>query len=62
MDEETKSKIKYAIMLSVIVIVISFIFLLFEIITKGNSVVFWTILLLCNVVVLVLCYTELKEE
>ena len=42
---------KYAIIMTLIGVVISIGFLIYEIIIKGNSVIFWSILLTCNIII-----------
>ena len=61
MNEEVKSKIKYAIIMSLIGLIISLVFLIFEIVTKGD-IIFWAILSSCNLVLLLANIISYKKE
>lgn len=61
MDEEIKSKIKYSIIMSIIGISISLIFLIFEIINK-RDIIFWSVILICNLIVLITSIVSYKKN
>ena len=61
MNEEMKSKIKYYIIMSIIGITISLGFLIFEIVQKGD-IIFWSALLICNLIVLIISIINNKGE
>ena len=61
MDEEINSKIKYSIIMSIIGISISLIFLIFEIINK-RDIIFWSVILICNLIVLITSIVSYKKN
>ena len=61
MNEEMKKKIKYSIIMSIIGITISLGFLIFEIVQKGD-IIFWSALLICNLIVLIISIINNKGE
>lgn len=61
MDEEIKSKIKYSIIMSIIGISISLIFLIFEIMKK-RDIIFWSVILICNLIVLITSMVSYKKN
>ena len=61
MDEEIKSKIKYSIIMSIIGISISLIFLIFEIMKK-RDIIFWLVILICNLIVLITSIVSYKKN
>ena len=61
MNEEMKSKIKYSIIMSIIGITISVGFLIFEKKKKGD-IIFWSALLICNLIVLIISIINNKGE
>ena len=61
MDEEIKSKIKYSIIMSIIGMSISLIFLIFEIINK-RDIIFWSVILICNLIVLITSIVSYKKN
>lgn len=61
MDEEIKSKIKYSIIMSIIGISISLIFLIFEIMNK-RDIIFWSVILICNLIVLITSIVSYKKN
>ncbi len=51
MKKDINSQVKFNQILSIVGIILSAICLTFEIVTKGNSIVFWLILFLCNLTI-----------
>lgn len=59
--DELKSKLKYTIIISLIGFILSFGCLIYEIISKGNSITFWVILLTCNTSVMIANIVNYKK-
>ena len=61
MKEREKSKSKFNMLLSIIGIVISIVCLLLEIFVIKSGIIFWIIILTCNILVLIGNYYEYKK-
>ena len=61
MREEEKSKIRYSVIISLIGIAISLICLILELVLIKRFSVFWTIILICNILILLGNYYEYKK-
>ena len=62
MNEKEKSKAKFNMILSIIGIVISIVCLLLEIFIIKSGIIFWLILLICNITILIGNYLEFKNS
>lgn len=62
MKKEEKSKYKLSMIISLIGIVISIICLILEIVYLKKSIIFWIILLSCNVLIFIGNYYEYKNR
>ncbi len=51
MKRDINSQVKYNCILSIIGIILSAVCLTVEVVIKGNSTIFWLILLLCNLTI-----------
>lgn len=61
MKEESKSKLKYGIIISIIGIIVSLICIILELLIIKNSVIFWVIVLSCNLAILIGNLYEYKK-
>ncbi len=53
MKKDINSQIRYNVILSLIGIILCIFCLIFEIVTKGDSIIFWIVLLSCNFIILI---------
>lgn len=61
MKKEEKSKYKLSMIISIIGIIISVICLVLEIIYLKNAIIFWVIILSCNILIFIGNYYQYKN-
>ena len=62
MKKDINSQIKFNCILSIIGLILCAICLIVEIIIKGNSITFWIILFICNLVILITNLTQREKK